>query len=215
MKQFTTLIIFALVSTFLVSCVRATHNRGKSRASKEKVLTGKEIYNKYNSAVFVVTTDRAQGSGFFISSNGEALSNYHVIEKGDINSITIKTTDGRTYHSSQISIISYSKNKDYVRFKVNASKRFNYIPMAPEPPEIGEKVFAIGSPLGLENTFSEGSVSNLNSNDVYPIQINAPIDHGSSGGALINQYGQAIGITSAGYNSNANLNFAVDIHDAR
>lgn len=49
----------------------------------------------------------------------------------------------------------------------------------------------------------------------YELQINVPIDHGSSGGALINRFGEAIGITSAGLNSTANLNFAVDIERVR
>ena len=73
---------------------------------------------------------------------------------------------------------------------------------------MGDKAYAIGSPRGLENTFSSGEISQLRDDNI--IQISVPIDHGSSGGALINEYGEAIGITSAGLDySGANLNFAV------
>jgi len=69
----------------------------------------------------------------------------------------------------------------------------------------------------LDNTFSSGEISQIRPNEDYQIQISVPIDHGSSGGALINQYGEAIGITSAGLGeySSANLNFAVDIERVR
>ncbi|MBR0059736.1 MAG: trypsin-like peptidase domain-containing protein [Methanobrevibacter sp.] len=78
-------------------------------------------------------------------------------------------------------------------------------------PEVGEKVFAIGSPRGLENTFSSGEISQWRSNEV--IQTNVQIDHGSSGGPLINQYGQVVGITSGTFydGSQANLNYAWSI----
>ena len=66
----------------------------------------------------------------------------------------------------------------------------------------------------MENTFSSGEISQLREDNL--IQINAPIDHGSSGGALINEYGEVIGITTAGIEtSGANLNFAVDIDVVR
>lgn len=75
---------------------------------------------------------------------------------------------------------------------------------------IGEKAYAIGSPQGVNNTFSQGIVSQIRK---HLIQISVPIDHGSSGGALLNEYGEVIGITAAGVeDSNANLKFAIDIH---
>lgn len=87
----------------------------------------------------------------------------------------------------------------------------SYIPIAKNKPSIGEKVYAIGSPRGLENTFSSGEVSQWRGE--YLMQINALIDHGSSGGALINEYGEVIGITSGSFydGSQANLNYAWSI----
>lgn len=75
---------------------------------------------------------------------------------------------------------------------------------------MGERVYTIGSPKGLENTFASGEISQIRED--HFIQISCPIDHGSSGGALINKYGEVIGITTGGRDdSGANLNFAKDI----
>ena len=83
--------------------------------------------------------------------------------------------------------------------------------IAEEQPQVGDKVFAIGSPRGLENTFSSGEVSQWR--DQYLMQISALIDHGSSGGALVNEYGEVVGITSGTFveGSQANLNYAWSI----
>ncbi len=87
----------------------------------------------------------------------------------------------------------------------------NYIPIAKSKPRIGDKVYAIGSPRGLENTFSSGEVSQWRADNL--MQISALIDHGSSGGALINEYGEVVGITSGSFadGSQANLNYAWSI----
>ena len=77
----------------------------------------------------------------------------------------------------------------------------------------GQNIFAIGSPLGLDNTISQGIISNPNRvvDGLGYIQTTAPISHGSSGGALINDRGELIGITSAGFEDGQNLNLAVPI----
>ncbi|MCM1034886.1 MAG: trypsin-like peptidase domain-containing protein [Paludibacter sp.] len=178
----------------------------------ERKYIGTEIFDKYNSAVFMIFTsdglNEFQGSGFFIDSDGLAVSNYHVFEGTGIGLETIKLSNGRIYKIKNI--IAQNKDYDFIIFKVDINQKCNYIPMTNRHNKIGEKIFTIGSPMGLENTFSSGEISQLRGE--YIIQINAPIDHGSSGGALINEYGEVIGITSSGYdNSNANLNFAIDI----
>lgn len=175
-------------------------------------LSATEIFDRYNSAVFMIfTTDgwnNFQGSGFFINEKGLAVSNYHVFEGTGIGLELIKLSNGSRCKVKDV--IAKSKEYDYIIFTVDIPWTCNYIPITNRNCKVGEKVFTIGSPRGLENTFSSGEISQLRGN--YVIQINAPIDHGSSGGALINEYGEAIGITSAGYdNSGANLNFALDI----
>lgn len=184
------------------------------RHQTDSKISATEIFKRYNSAVFMVfTTDgyRAyQGSGFFIDGNGLAVSNYHVFKGTGIGAEGIKLVgSNEIYKVSEV--IHCSEAEDFILFRVNCNHT-NYIPIADRKPDIGEKVFAIGSPRGLENTFSSGEVSQWREKNL--MQINALIDHGSSGGALINEYGEAVGITSGTFydGSQANLNYAWSIN---
>lgn len=176
-------------------------------------MSGADIFARYNNAVFTVYTSDGyngyQGSGFFISSDGLAVSNYHVFEGTYQNRAQIKMADGSFSEVSEI--IDYSADDDVFVFRVKShGKQRVKIPISKRKVRVGERAYAIGSPKGLENTFSSGEISQLR--EGY-IQISVPIDHGSSGGVLLNAYGEAIGITTAGRDdSGANLNFAVDIH---
>lgn len=182
-------------------------------SSNRTVLDGSEIFRKYNNAVFMVyTTDGSnvyQGSGFFIGENGLAVSNYHVFKGTGIGAEAIKMpNDDTAYKVAEI--YQKSEDEDFILFRVDYENE-TYIPIATKLPEIGQRVFAIGSPRGLENTFSSGEVSQWRGKNL--MQISALIDHGSSGGALINEYGEAIGITSGTFadGSQANLNYAWSI----
>lgn len=94
---------------------------------------------------------------------------------------------------------------------VGVSRKVNYIKIANNTPKVGEKIYTIGSPRGLDNTFSSGEISQIRENGKI-LQISAPIDHGSSGGVLLNSKGEAVGITSGGIDdSGANLNYAWNI----
>lgn len=188
-----------LVLVYLVSCL------AKSQ----------EIFKKCNTAVFMIFTSTGlqafQGSGFFISPEGIAVSNYHVFEGTGMGLEVIKTSNDQQYKIDHV--IFKDKTNDVMVFTVKAAgTKFNFIPVSSHNPLVGEKVYAIGSPRGLENTFSSGEISQFRENGRV-IQISVPIDHGSSGGALINEYGEVIGITSGGFDdSGANLNFAVNIN---
>ncbi len=202
------------VGTRTASSTSAADNRPTSERTTEhstKILSGQEIFKKCNSAVFMIFTSTGrqdyQGFGFFISSNGLAVSNYHVFEGTGIGLETIKLTDDSEYKLAEV--VYKDKENDVMIFSVDApaGKRFNYMPLSTHKPQVGDRVFAIGSPLGLENTSSSSEISQSRESNL--IQISVPIDHGSSGGALINEYGEVIGITSAGMeDSGANLNFA-------
>jgi serine protease Do len=188
--------------------VEVVNNRG----DKNK-LDGAKIFSKYNTAVFMVFTSDGynvfQGSGFFINKDGLAVSNYHVFKgtgKG-VEEIKLAGSD-EVYKVAEV--IESSEDEDFILFRVNVSNT-NYIPVAKYKPNVGDKVFAIGSPRGLENTFSSGEVSQWREKNL--MQISALIDHGSSGGALINEYGEVVGITSGSFydGSQANLNYAWSI----
>ena len=174
---------------------------------------GKDIFQKYSSAVFMVYTSNGfqgyQGSGFFINGSGLAVSNYHVFKGTNVGAEQIKLP-GSDVPYNITKVIASSEEFDFILFQTNCTNT-NYIPIAKDKPCIGEKVYAIGSPRGLENTFSSGEVSQWRDNNL--MQISALIDHGSSGGALINEYGEVIGITSGSFydGSQANLNYAWSI----
>ena len=158
------------------------------------------IANGQNTIIKGIVTD---------SITGEGLPYVSLIFKGTtIGAEQIKLVDGNIY--KVVEVIEKSKEYDFIIFKV-ACTNTNYIPLAKKKPSIGEKVYAIGSPRGLENTFSSGEVSQWR--DTYLMQISALIDHGSSGGALINEYGEVVGITSGTFydGSQANLNYAWSI----
>lgn len=184
----------------------------KTSSSTTK-LSPKAIYKKYSPAVFMIYTSDgegvAQGSGFFVNSEGLAISNYHVFQGTYKGLERIKLPNGKVYNVKEV--FAYSERFDYILFQVDGSgTQFPYIPITKRGYEIGDEVVAIGSPKGMENTLSNGLVSQKWEN--YKFQISVPIDHGSSGGALINEYGEVIGITSGGRDdSGANLNYAQDI----
>lgn len=174
-------------------------------------LRKQDIYKKYKNAVFMVfTSDNRQmfqGSGFFVSPDGIAISNYHVFEGTFKGEEVIKLLDGRTFNVEKV--LGYSEKNDYIIFKISGNN-FDYIPITLKGCEVGDEAYALGSPRGMENTFNVGTISSIREGGNIQIDIN--IDHGSSGGALINEYGQIIGITFGGQDdSKANINFAKDI----
>lgn len=222
------LVVLLAVLTFASCAHRSGHNRPRrgdatpaqvsdrlvvNKSSDGEKMDGAEIFRKYGSAVFMVyTTDGNnvyQGSGFFIGEDGLAVSNYHVFKGTYVGDEAIKMPgDDTAYKVSDI--YAKSEEEDFILFRVAYDNKSS-IPVADKQPQVGEKVFAIGSPQGLENTFSSGEVSQWRGKNL--MQISALIDHGSSGGALINEYGEAVGITSGSFadGSQANLNYAWSI----
>lgn len=230
-------LVFLLFMTVLCSCAhKSGHNKRNINGTTSSVSTQKDnlfprslkveisnsrgdkldgtaIFRKYSSAVFMVFTSDGgnvyQGSGFFINESGLAVSNYHVFQGTNIGAEQIKLV-GDDSEYKLIEIITRDEENDFILFRVNCTNT-NYIPIAQSKPQVGEKVYAIGSPRGLENTFSSGEVSQWHDKNL--MQISTLIDHGSSGGALINEYGQVVGITSGTFadGSQANLNYAWSI----
>ena len=178
-------------------------------------LTAEEISKACSPAVFYIEVyDKsgkafASGSGFFIDENGTAVTNHHVIEGAA--SAKIKCAHNGNVYKVE-GVYDYDIKNDWAIIKVSG-KDFPYLEINEEVPASGSTVFAIGSPLGLDNTISQGLVSNAKRtiDGVDYIQISAAISHGSSGGALIDKYGDVIGITSAGFDDGQNLNLAIPI----
>ena len=184
-------------------------------SSASKALSAEEVYAKCSPAVaYIEVCDSsgnasASGSGFFIDSSGTFVTCYHVID--GCSSAKVQTTDGKTYAVS--GVYDSSKADDWAVLKVNGSGFQTLTAGAADQVAGGETVFAIGSPLGLSDSISQGIVSNTNRSvdGKSYIQTTASISSGSSGGALINEFGRVIGITSASYVDGQNLNLAIPI----
>lgn len=179
-----------------------------------KELSSEEIYDRCSPAVFYIEMyDRsgkafATGSGFFLEESGVAVTNYHVIEDGYSAKVTISGTE-EVY--DVVGVYDYSEKYDWAVIQVDGSG-FSTLDIGSEDTVIGgTTVYALGSPLGLKNTISQGLISNTHRwvDNVCYIQTSAAISSGSSGGALINKYGEVIGITSAGFEDGQNLNLAL------
>ncbi len=182
-------------------------------------LTPTEIYAKCSPAVFyIVVYDWSghalgQASGFFISSDGTAVTNYHVIE--DAYSAKVKTLDGKIYNV--LGVCSSDANNDLAIIKVDGTG-FPYLELGDSKSvSVGSTVYAIGNPQGLEGSISQGIVSfYYREIDNTPfMQITAPISPGSSGGALLDSAGRVVGVTTGGITTGQSLNLAVPINYLR
>lgn len=184
-------------------------------APLEKVeLTAEEIYEKASPSVVEVTAESAReistGTGFFIDNNGTIVTNYHVIEK--CTSATITLADGRIFEVKKV--LGYSESKDIAVLSTGCT---NSIPLELRKTAVktGEKVYAIGSSLGLTGSMSEGIISSAQrelDGQIF-IQTTAPISHGNSGGPLMDSAGMVVGITTATFADGQNLNFAVPVSE--
>ncbi|HVV63308.1 MAG TPA: Do family serine endopeptidase [Pseudolabrys sp.] len=138
-----------------------------------------------------------EGSGFFISADGYAVTNNHVVDHAS--TVQVKTDDGATYKAK---VIGTDPKTDLALIKVDADKSFPFVKFADKAPRVGDWVVAVGNPFGLGGTVTAGIVSargrDIGSGpyDDY-IQIDAPINKGNSGGPAFNVDGNVIGVNTA------------------
>jgi len=145
------------------------------------------------------------GSGVVIQKDGYIITNLHVVNKGVYYEILFEN-DPNVYLTNRL--VKYHTDYDLALLKVDLTCKA--IRLSSVNLVRGQKIVSIGSPLGLFNTISEGIVSGFRQFDgLDMIQISAPISAGSSGGALLNMYGELVGITTAGFDDGQNLNLTV------
>jgi serine protease Do len=138
-----------------------------------------------------------QGSGFFISADGYAVTNNHVVDKAE--NVQVTTDDGKTY---QAKVIGTDPRSDLALIKVEGRGDFPSVHLADNPPRIGDWVLAVGNPFGLGGTVTAGIVSARGrdiGNGPYDdfIQIDAPVNKGNSGGPTFDVDGNVIGVNTA------------------
>jgi serine protease Do len=138
----------------------------------------------------------AQGSGFFISADGYAVTNNHVVEGNS--SVQVQTDDHKTYTAK---VVGTDPTSDIALLKVDGRNDFAHVELSERAPRVGEWVLAVGNPFGLGGTVTAGIVSardrdiGAESSDRL-IQIDAPINKGDSGGPSFNLEGRVIGVNT-------------------
>ncbi len=138
-----------------------------------------------------------QGSGFFISADGYAVTNNHVVDKSE--SVEVVADDGQTYHAK---VIGTDPRTDLALIKVDGRSDFPFVRIADKAPRIGDWVIAVGNPFGLGGTVTAGIVS-ARGRDIGAgpyddfIQIDAPVNKGNSGGPTFDMDGNVIGVNTA------------------
>ncbi|MBQ4087760.1 MAG: trypsin-like peptidase domain-containing protein [Clostridia bacterium] len=195
---------------------------------QKPVLTAAEIYEKLIPSVFYIEnsstadTIKGTGSGFFITADGLAVTNFHVISGFD--SATVTTIRGDSFPVERIIDVNEEQDLAFIRIS-KTSTEGKTVPAFPVVPignsdhiKAGQTVYTLGNPEGNKYTISSGIIGNANQLfqeggvDGYFIQITAPVSHGSSGGALVNEFGEVIGVNAAADLKAQNVNFSIPIN---
>jgi serine protease Do len=139
---------------------------------------------------------QAQGSGFFVSTDGYIVTNNHVVEHAS--EVTVTTDSGKTLTAK---VIGTDPKTDLALLKAEGAD-FPAVSFAAKPPRVGDWVIAVGNPFGLGGTVTAGIVS-ARGRDIGSgpyddfIQIDAPVNHGNSGGPAFNNEGEVVGVNTA------------------
>lgn len=189
---------------------------------QEKVSTVEGVQDFVESVV-VVRTPGGLGSGFIINSQGYIITNFHVIQGQKHINITRFQKIGQELKRivyKNIRIVALDPFHDLAVLKLEDDFGQLSRPMVLSPDdhvEVGEKIFVIGNPMGLERSVTEGVVSHTGrmfAGKVF-LQVDAAINPGNSGGPLFNNHGQVIGVINMGARFMQGLNFAIPIHHVK
>ena len=184
-----------------------------------KETTIEKCVEAFSEAVVKVSSPVGLGSGFFINEDGYLITNYHVIEKETKIEVTMfqKGKDGfEKKNFKNVKIEAINPFVDLALLKVedlgDTKAKYAYLGDI-DKIKVGEKVFAIGNPLGLERTVTDGVISTTNRafEGLVYIQTNADINPGNSGGPLFNLAGEVIGVANMGYIFFGGLGFAIPV----
>ena len=172
-----------------------------------------DIHTMVSESVAEIITYDKNGDGLSLGSgfvyNNNIVTNYHVIEKAYSAQVTV---NGKTYNATKV--VAYDKNLDLAVIAINYGiDKLKSLNICTKPHNVGSAVYAIGSSKGLTDTFSSGIISNASRelDNVTYVQHTAAISNGNSGGPLINQYCEVIGVNTFTVKDSQNLNLAVAI----
>ncbi len=179
-----------LLSTPALSSVPVPTVVAQARSEEQ---TSIDVYRKVSPAVVTLGTDRGSGSGSIVSSEGLVLTNNHVVRGVRGGRVSVSTTSGKRYTGQ---VIATDPTNDLALVRLNTSDRFPAVPLSSaENIQVGQRVFAIGSPFGLSGTLTTGILSRIGRNG--DLQTDAALNPGNSGGPLLNSRGELIGVNKA------------------
>jgi len=179
--------------------------------------TIEQCVDEVSQAVVKVSSPVGMGSGFFINEQGYLITNYHVIEKETRIEVTVfeKREGGfekKSFKKVRIEAINPFVDLALLKVEGLGDTRVGFVYLGDIGKiQVGEPVFAIGNPLGLERTVTNGVISTTNRafEGLVYIQTNADINPGNSGGPLFNLAGEVVGVTNMGYIFFGGLGFAI------
>lgn len=205
MKRFFAVLVLAVLAVSFFPAARAEAGFSDDPDAVERAADSVfmlEVYDAYNRKIAV-------GSGFVIFEASRMATNYHVIEDGSY--VIAISDDADEYYIDEVCVSDKKLDLAVLKFSPRAGVR----PLdwdTEDELKRSQPVVAIGSPAGLKNTVSIGNISAFfDQGKKNWIQFTAPISSGSSGGALLNDQGKVIGITTASYASTQNVNLAVRV----
>ena len=199
---------------------KSTADSGLLRTAKLPTRTVKELVSRFAEGVVLVQTPDGLGSGFVVSDEGYCVTNYHVVEGQTRVAVTIfhRTESGEFERVAvrDVKIVALNPHFDLALLQIPAQKDIKFQPVyvaEDDSQREGDSVFAIGSPLGLERSVSEGIVSTRNRNmeGIVYLQTTAQINPGNSGGPLFNAKGEVVGVINMKLTFGEGLGFAIPV----
>jgi serine protease Do len=205
-----------------IKAAQAQTGKGRLYYTGESRRVGKSIEQcvaEVGEAVVKVSSPAGMGSGFFINEQGYLITNYHVVEKETKIEVTVfkKARDGfdkKTFKNIKIEAINPFVDLALLRVEDLGDTTVKFVFLGDiDKIRAGEQVFAIGNPLGLERTVTNGVLSSTSRafEGLVYLQTNADINPGNSGGPLFNLSGEVIGVTNMGYIFFGGLGFAIPV----
>jgi serine protease Do len=199
------------------------HDRGIFRSGRLEPADVPELVKRHGDAVVIVKTSGGLGSGFVISKQGHLITNYHVVEGQNKPQVTLFRRTDQGYERQdlkKVKVLALQPNRDIALLQLDPAEIKGDLPEpvvinSEDDLNVGDLVFAIGNPLGLERSVTQGIVSSTTRTigHLRLIQTDASINPGNSGGPLFNARGEVVGIVCAGATSFAGLAFGIPANE--
>jgi S1-C subfamily serine protease/sugar lactone lactonase YvrE len=207
-----------------VTCIPAglvllvAHAISASAADKKKPLSAAEVFKRTTPGIVAIdclgngAAKIGTASGFLVSDNGKIVTNFHVIQQ--CASLMVRLSNGDTYDSTYVNEVD--PRKDLAIIRIKAASLTPLTLGESNDIEVGQTIFSIGNPSGLQNTLQQGLVSAIRPLNGYRlIQVSASINAGNSGGPILDGQARVVAIAAAKITGAENLGFAIPIDYAK